>query len=284
MTNYAALLSILFLASGCNAADQTTVTPARRAAAPTTAAPTKCTSEPCGNTATGEDPQDVALRKANQARDALAATGTDQERWVFPLFSDTTDPARLQMDVVKSAGFKLRLVPQKGHLVFERPGAVDTFEIAAKDLKGSTCPQYGVSVIAAGASYALIKKNCPLAEYKPNRFAMTSEYYLYDANSAVMRSVWAAHAGSKDEKFPAAKPAPTVKKIADGYQFSWAGIWPNDPAQKKVEIRNKYHWKTDKASGKTELQCTDLTAPKDESLENEMCEGGILPLVSSVRK
>ncbi|QYF95748.1 hypothetical protein KY495_11670 [Massilia sp. PAMC28688] len=284
MTNYAALLSILLLASGCNAADQTSAGQAKPGAAPATAAaPTKCTSEPCGNTASGEDPQEVALRKANQARDALAASGTDQQRWVFPLFSDTTDPARLQMDVVKAAGFKMRLLPQKGHLVFERPGAVDTFEIAPKELKESTCPQYGVSVIAAGASYALIKKNCPLTEYKPNRYAMTSEYYLYDANSAVMRSVWAAHSGSKDEKFPAAKPAPTIKKVADGYQFSWAGIWPNDPAQKKVEIRNKYSWKANKA-GKTELLCTDLTAPKDEALENEMCEGGILPLVSSVRK
>lgn len=285
MKKYSAPLSICLLSFCCNAAGTSSVPSpqARNSAVQAQPAPVKCTSEPCGKTATGEDPQEVALRKANEARDKLAATGSDQDRWIFPLYSDSSKADRLQMDVVKAAAFRMRLLPKQGHLVFEHPRATNTFEIATvKDIASSTCPKYNVSIVDAGADYALVKMNCPIYEYKPNRFSMSSDLYLYDANSSIMRNVWSGEASGKGQKFPAAKPLPTVKKIADGYQFDWVGIMPNDPDQRKVEIHNKYQWTTDQ--GKPGLRCTDPTAPKGSGVENGKCEGGILPLVSAVKK
>jgi hypothetical protein len=278
-------LSICVASPACKPAPPESKPAASAIAAPSPAKQIKCTSEPCANTATGEDPQAIASRAAFKARDAANSSNTDQERWAEPIYSDSTRPEQLQLDVIKSAGFKLRLLPQPGHIVFERAGAQDIFQISTpKGTKDSACPKYSISVIDAGDTYALIKMNCQLYEYKPNRFSMSSDYYLYDAKSAILRNTWSAIASSKQDKFPSAKPKPAVKRIADGYQFDWTGVMPNDPTQRNVDIHNKYQWKLEKDTGKTELVCTDVSAPKSAGVEGEKCSGGILPLVSSMQR
>jgi hypothetical protein len=67
--------------------------------------PSKCASKPCGNTQTGDDPQEQRLRGAGKRTEAIRADYDDQRRWSsIRLYSDSTKPARLTMPVVKAVG------------------------------------------------------------------------------------------------------------------------------------------------------------------------------------
>jgi len=49
----------------------------------------KCTSTPCGNTATGEDPSDIAERHDENLLNDLRETATDRQRWgISSLYSN----------------------------------------------------------------------------------------------------------------------------------------------------------------------------------------------------
>lgn len=267
-------LALLLCSAGCQGQDVTSPPKA-----------TKCTSTPCGNTATGEDPQEVRYKEAVKEIEQQNATGSDSDRWKETIYSDSSKPEKLQREVIRASGLRMRLDPQKGHLTFESPAFKDTFEFAnPAGTKNVTCPYYDVTVVDASPGHVLLKRNCPIFPLGGNRIAMSSDYYLYDAKTSVMRSIWGAVASTKGEKFPAAKPTPSVKRLSDGYRFDWAGVRPNDPENKMVKISNAYKWFRDKQSGKLELLCADLDAPKGEGLENSMCSMGALPLVASAKK
>ena len=240
---------------------------------------------PAGASTAGEDPQKARLRQADKEREAVNAHGSDQERWAATMHSDTARPERLQRELIRATGLTMRLDPKLGHLVFERPGVSDTFEIATPaGTASATCPKFTLNILDARAGHVLIKKNCPMHQMEGDRIAMSSDYYLYDTRTAIMRNIWTGHAGAKGEKFPSAKPDVLVKRTADGYRFNWTGVMPNDPDNKQHTFNNAYQWMTDKTNGKPTLRCTDLSAPNGTGVENALCEGGILPLIANTRK
>ena len=69
----------------------------------------RCTSKPCGNTATGEDPQDVLLREARAEQSKIKSDGPDQARWQIPIYSTSTKKSDLEILITKSAKFSMRL-------------------------------------------------------------------------------------------------------------------------------------------------------------------------------
>ena len=241
----------------------------------------KCTSTPCGNTETGEDPQEQRIREGSAQSDKVREGGDDQRRWSsIILYSDSTKPAKLTMPVVKSIGFDMRLDPKLGQLSFNKQGVVQTFKIAsAAGDKNTVCPEYAVQVVEASPVHALVSMTCYQYEYAPNRYHMGIDYYLYDAETAVMRNIWRAAVSDKNARMPDPKPTPSLKSIANGYRFDWSGIQTSNAKPSKTTLHNSYIRSTAK-NGDKFLVCTNLSAPKGEGLEDEMCEGGILPRVS----
>ncbi len=251
---------------------------AQEARAPATAA--KCTSTPCGNTATGEDPQEQRLREGAARSDAIRASDDDQRRWSsVRLNSDSTKPERLTMPVVKATGLEMRLDPKLGQLSFTKPGMQHTFTIASSlGDKSSVCPEYSIQIVEASAAHALVRMACLQAEYAPGRYHIGVDYYLYDVETAVMRDIWRAAVNDKNARMPDAKPAPSLKLVPNGYRFDWTGIQPSNGKPSTTVLHNSYIRNTEKSGGKI-LLCTDLSAPKGEGVEGDMCEGGILPRV-----
>ncbi len=240
----------------------------------------KCTSNPCGNTATGEDPQEQRIREGEALNNKIRDSADDKNRWrTIPLYSDSSKPNELSLPVVKTAGLEMRLDPKLGQLTFSKTGMQQTFLIASpRGTKNSSCPEYSIEVIEASAAHALIRKTCFRAEYAPGRYSMSIEYYLYDAETAVMRNIWRATVSDKKAHMPDAKPTPTLKTLPNGYRFDWSGIQPSDSPPSTTTIHNSYVRNIEKV-GEKELLCTNLSAPKGQGIEDEMCEGGILPRV-----
>lgn len=240
----------------------------------------KCTSTPCGNTATGEDPQEQNIREGETLNNKIRDSADDKNRWrTIPLYSDSTKPNDLRLPVVKAAGFEMRLNPKLGQLSFSKAGMQQSFLIASpRGAKNSACPEYSVEVIEASAVHALIRKTCFRAEYTPGHYNMSIEYYLYDMETAVMRNIWRAVVSDKNARMPDAKPTPTLKVLANGYRFDWSGVQPSDSPPSTTVIHNIYTRNMEKNEGKG-LLCTNVSAPKGQGIEDEMCEGGILPQV-----
>ncbi|GJJ04318.1 hypothetical protein RugamoR64_48560 [Duganella rhizosphaerae] len=239
-----------------------------------------CTSTPCGNTATGEDPQEQRLREGAARSNEIREGDDDQRRWAsIRLNSDSTKPERLKMPVVKAAGLEMRLDPKLGQLSFSKAGLQHTFGIASPlGDKSSVCPEYSIQIVEASAAHALVRMACLQAETAPGRYHMGVDYYLYDAETAQMRNIWRAAVTDKNARMPDAKPVPSLKLIPNGYRFDWSGIQPSDNKPSKTVLHNSYIRSTEKSGAKV-LLCTDLNAPKGQGVEDEMCEGGILPLV-----
>ncbi|NMM26956.1 MAG: hypothetical protein HHJ12_06630 [Glaciimonas sp.] len=236
----------------------------------------RCSSNPCSNTATGEDPYDITERENAAYNNNLLENGTDKQRWEnFILYSDSKKNDDLKVPMIKSIGLEMRLEPQKGYLNIEKKGFKQVFKIgaAAGDLNNA-CPQYSISILDASPTHALIRKNCRLHEYGRGHISMGVEYFLYDIETATMRSIWIGNSDDKTAAFPQAKPSPTIKKIANGYQFNWTGVDASNIKRGKYSIHNKYLREIDPKSRKVYLICTDMTAPKGEGIENELCEGG----------
>lgn len=240
----------------------------------------KCTSSPCGNTATGEDPQEQRIHEGALILDKIRNGDDDQLRWTsISLYSDSSDPKHLSMPLVKAAGLEMRLYPKLGHLSFSKQGRQHMFSIASPlGSKNSICPQYVIDVVEASAAHALLRMACLKTETAPGRYHMGVEYYLYDLETATMREIWRAAVQDKNAHMPDAKPKPTLKIIPNGYRFDWKGVQPSDNPPSITTLHNSYTRSTDK-SGVKGLLCTNLSAPKGEGVEDDMCEGGILPLV-----
>ncbi len=185
-------------------------------------------STPCGNTASGEDPQEQRIRKGAVMADAIRAGDDDQQRWSsIRLYSDTTKPERLKLTVVKSAGLEMQLDPKLGYLTLSTPALRHTFAIASPvGDKTSVCPDYALQIVEASAFHALVRMTCLQTEYAPGRYHMGIDYYLYDAVTGVMRNIWRAAVSDKNAHMPDAKPTPSLKVIPNGYRFDWTGVQP----------------------------------------------------------
>ena len=238
----------------------------------------KCTSTPCGNSATGEDPQEQRLREGHAHSETIRAGADDQRRWdSISLYSDSTKPDALKMPVVKTVGLEMRLAPKLGHLSFSKQGLRHSFVIASPiGDKRSICPKYVIDVVEASAAHVLVRMSCLKTEYTPGRYHMGVDFYLYDAETGGMRTIWEASLNDKDAHLPNAKPTPSLKIIPNGYRFDWSGVQPSNSKPSMTTLHNSYVRRTEKSGSKI-LLCTNLSAPKGQGVEDEMCEGGILP-------
>ncbi|MGB7193783.1 MAG: hypothetical protein WBD81_10015 [Collimonas pratensis] len=240
----------------------------------------RCTSDPCANTPTGEDQYVIDAREAAAYNKKVLEAGTDQQRWnQFRLYSDSKDPNRLKVPMILAIGLEMKLDPKKGDISIEKSGQKQVFKIDDSVRSGaSTCPKYSVRILDASSTYAMIEKSCSISEYAPGKYNMGVDYYLYDMQTATLRSVWEGSSTEKASPFPRPKPAPQVKKISNGYQLDWSATDPSNKQDGKINIHTKYVREKDRQTGKTELVCIDLTAAKDEE-HGGACEGGILPLI-----
>lgn len=188
----------------------------------------KCTSTPCGNTATGEDPSEIAERQ-----------------------------------------------------LFEKGNVVHAFSIASPLGKpDNLCPAYAVSVVDAGFDYAVIQVNCFLYQFAPKRFYGSEEFFLYDMQTASMRSIWDAGISDNSVQGPLVSPKPTMKKISNGYTLIWNVKDRSKSATETYKVFASYIRHTEKNGTHPVLTCTDLTAPKGENIEVGICEGTHPKLVS----
>jgi hypothetical protein len=242
----------------------------------------KCTSNPCANTPTGEDPDVIALREGKAIEAALRRDPNDKMRWSsLILFSSSTDAQALSMPIVMAAMFNVALNPKKGWLIFSTPQGSQGFKIAsAAGSTGDLCPNYQIRVLQGGPGYAVIKKTCPRFEYRAGRFYRGTDYYLYDAKSNTMREIWAASTQlDTSTPFPSAKPEVAVKIMEGGYRFDWVGMLPSDNPASLMKIHNLYKSERDKKAGYM-LACYDMTYPAQPLKGNEMCDGGELERVA----
>ena len=251
---------------------------ARDVPAPLEAVQPQCTSAPCGNTASGKDPQAEAIEKGQRMLNAQRTSNDDQERWSVPLFSDSTLEDELTVEVLRSPRMTMRLFPPEGHLSLTTPSSKHMFNIAEPEGSDSICPKYSLRILEASEMHVVLEKRCRRFEYKPDRYAMTVAYYLYDQPSGAMREIWVASASGKDDPAPVADPRPTLERIANGYRFDWSGVYPGSASGERYELHNRF---TRKRYGKELiLECTNLVSgatsePEDESA----CEGAYLERV-----
>ncbi len=233
----------------------------------------KCTSTPCGNTASGKDPQQESLEAGERIENALRASDEDRQRWSIPIYSTSERPEDLSLEVARSAGMGLRLLSDQGHLAISTPSSKHVFAIARPRGSGDVCPVYNLHVIDASDEHILLKRICRKFEYKPGRFARSVTYYLYDKPTGTMRDIWTAGASGKDDPSPDAKPTPVVKRIANGYQFDWSGIIAGNPAGQPIEIHNRFTRVADGA--KRTLGCTNVSTGAGRG-DASVCEGEYL--------
>lgn len=268
------ILTALFLnLTACEARNESAVT---QAPAPQAAQP-KCTSTPCGNTASGKDPQEENIEAGRKMQDALRAGDDDRKRWVLPIYSTSEQPESLSLDVVRSAGLALRLEPAEGHLTISTPDSKHVFAIAGAQGAGTVCPKYNLYVADASNDYILLKRVCRSFEYKPGRFAKSVTYYLYDRPTGTMRDIWTASASGKDDPMPDAKPQPTLKRTPNGYQFDWSGTYSGEAGGQRREIHNRFTRKLN--GGQRTLICTNVSAGAGHG-DASACEGEYLQRVS----
>lgn len=230
-------------------------------------------SNSCANTLAKEKSNDDLDGEAEAYYQKLLATGTNKEIWgLYTLNADAKNSEHLKLPLDKPTGLQIRLDPKTGRLYIEKKGLKQIFRFASpRGTPHDICPNYSIQVIEASSSHAVITRLCPIYEYAPNRFHMSTEYYLYDLPTATMRSLWALDASDKKTPFPYPSVEPHVKKIANGYQLDWIAI--DSSTNRKLSMHTKYVREFDKKDNKTYLVCTDLTAPKDEEHDGA-CEGG----------
>jgi hypothetical protein len=233
----------------------------------------QCNSTPCGNTAAGEDPQDNAIREGTMVRN-----GTDESRWDSTIYSTSTRPERLELHLIKAANFKLRLLPDSGHLRFELPASVDEFTIEPhKGSPDSICPEYNINVINASRTYAIVQKSCRLFEYKPRRYSMGSTFYLYDLPTHVMRVLWESQTNGKDDPFPEPDTKPKVMPLTNGYNIDWTGHYSSEGTVHKLSVHNRYTRIYEPGNNASTLQCTDMSQSGKKAVESGTCEGAMIP-------
>jgi hypothetical protein len=240
-----------------------------------TDASSKCASAPCGNTATGEDPQDIAIRNARRARDARSTHSNEKARWKRTLYANATKTQDLELILGSATDLTMRLVPSTGQLQFRREGLADNFEV--EQPRGSPnpqCPEYGINVVTAAKEFAVVRKSCMLYEYKPGRFSMGATYYLYDVPSHTIRIVWQSQTSGQDDPFPDPSTEPMVAVLADGIKIEWKATYPAEGKVRSLLMHTRYTRRV--VRGEVELVCTDLSVQDGENVEVGACEGGVL--------
>jgi len=233
----------------------------------------QCTSTPCGNTASGRDPQEEHIEAGQQMQKALRAADDDRKRWALPIYSTSERPESLSLDVVRSAGMTLRLSPAEGHLTISPPASKHVFAITGAQGAGTVCPKYNLYVTDASSEHILLKRVCRTFEYKPGRYAKSVTYYLYDQPTATMRDIWRASASGKDDAMPDANPPPVLKRLAGGYQFDWAGTYPGETGGQRHEVHNRFTRRL--GGGQRTLACTDSSSGRGHG-DASACEGEYL--------
>jgi hypothetical protein len=275
MKNIFNLLLLCLTTTACNAGSAPEFpNTAGSQVAQTSAAPECRDGDACAKL-DGEDKQMIQAEQGKALRVKRKESANDRDRWVDPIYSDSTRPDDLQLLLVRATGLTMRLAPKLGILYFESPGKMHAFKIAAAPGEvGAACPKYNFRVVSASQRHALINMNCPEFEYKANRSTMSSEYILYDVETATTKSIWFATTG-KGEKFPYAKPKPDVTVEKNGYSFQWTGIMPGTSGD-TISLNSSFTVAKDPKSGKKYLECRDLRRPKQEQLDSEACEGHML--------
>lgn len=218
-----------------------------------------------------EEPGDRAEREGRSAIESVRNGSDDKARWsLVKLYSDTTDPTRLSMPLVKSAGFTMTLDPNMGRVILAGKHGTDVFEIAsAKGEERAACPEYTVAVSEASTKHALIRLHCYPVEYRPNKFRASVNYYLYDVETSMMRSIWRRTASGKDAPAPYAEPDLALQLVPNGYKFDWIERQPGLPAKERSEAHAVYLRKN--IEGKRVLACTDTSSPKGGAFEDGVC-------------
>lgn len=217
-----------------------------------------------------------APRSRRAAENALRASDEDRKRWTIPIYSRSERPEDLSLEVVRSAKPGMRLLPSQGHLSICTPASRHVFAIAHPQGSGDVCPAYNLHVVDASDVHILLKRVCRKFEYKPGRFARSVTYYLYDKPTGTMRDIWTASASGKDDPLPDAKPTPTIKRIANGYQFDWSGIYPGNPSRQPLDIHNRFVRVLDGAE--RTLSCTNVSTGGGRGAPSS-CEGSYLDRV-----
>lgn len=243
----------------------------------------KCTAHPCPNTSNGEDPGVIEAREGKKLEAELRSDPNDQNRWSSSiLFSSATNTQQLTIPIVMAANFNVSLDPKKGWLTFSSPKISQTFKLSSTaSASTNPCPKYQIRVIDGSVDYALIKKTCPKHEYRDQRFYRGTDYYIYDMKSNTMRGIWSASTMlDTSSPFPSAKPEIALKKIKDGYQFDWTGMFPSDNSPKQMQIHNLYKRERDTKGGYA-LVCYDASTPSRPLKENEMCESDTLERITN---
>jgi len=247
--------------------------------APVTNATPACTTSPCANTADAQSRGDMLEREGKNVLDKIRQSADDRTRWKTVLYSEGTSTSELELTIVKSADFKMRLDPKAGTLSFSTATSLDTFAIHDRRSRVDPCPSYNIRIVEASPAHALIRHVCPKKEYQPGKFYMSNQYFLYDVETGTATSIWLAAASGKETPFPSARPHPTVQPIRGGYMVKWAGDFPGDSPSGKIELRNKYMPQS--VSGKRSLVCIDVSDPGAPAVENGMCEGEALEKLAS---
>jgi len=240
----------------------------------------ECREEECSRPALDESetPGAIAEREGAKMAGDVKKHGSDEDQWKsFILYSDSRAPEDLIVNLIKSEGFSMRLEPKTGLLHFQRIGFHQAFAIAAparaSDIwaKQELCPGYGIQVLSATSSSAVVVKYCqPFTNSQGKNFT-SEEYYLYDVKTATMLALWFSSTGDKSIPGPFVKPWPAVKKYANGYDIDWKFHDTTNPSLREVVMRNRYIFKFDKKSKSFQLECTDLTRFSNDA--GDMCDG-----------
>lgn len=233
--------------------------------------PSACKDRICKEQFDQEEPGDKAAREGRSAIESVRNGSDDKARWsLVNLYSDTTDPARLSMPIVKAAGFTITLDPNKGRVILAGKHGTDAFEIAsAKGEDHAACPEYTVAISEASAKHALIRLYCSPVEYRPNKFRASVNYYLYDVETSMMRAIWRRTASGKDAPAPYAEPDLSLQPVPNGYKFDWVEKKPGLSPKDRGEAHGLYLRKT--IGGKQVLTCTDTSLPKTSGFEEGIC-------------
>jgi hypothetical protein len=239
-----------------------------------------CRDAKCSRAALDESetPGAIAQREGAKIADDVRKHGTDEAQWKsFILSSDSRSSKDLSLSLLRSEGFSMRLEPKTGLLHFQKAGLHQAFAISGparvSDIwaKQELCPSYGIQVLSASSSGAVIVKYCqPFTDSKGKNFT-SEEYYLYDVKTATMLALRFSSTGDNSIPGPFVQPGPIVKENANGYDINWKFHDATNPSLHEITMRNKYSFVFDEKSKSFHLKCKDLTNRPNS--DGDMCDG-----------
>jgi len=241
----------------------------------------KCTSTPCANTPTDEEPGEIELREAKKELDKIRASSDDKSRWeTVTLFSNSKDPKRQTLLIHKASDTQIKLDGEKGLLTFRTPQRATSFQVASPSGgSDNPCPKYQIEIVDATAEHAVVRKICPKYAYAQGHEFKSYDYYFYDRASATMRAIWSASALQNVSMLESPKPDPVVSPTANGYRYQWKGQVALGGSIETVSYNNFYERKKSK-DGFLELICKDMSEGEQGTIEGGSCEGETLTRTS----